>query len=107
MYIRYNNMANQQKQNNEKPFSPPPPRQEEEKTPKSQTRDFKKLLNFLPKELYNPESHKFFGKLTAEDILLLGLILLVMDSDGDYILALALLYILLSDFLDFGNILSS
>ncbi len=64
-------------------------------------------LTFLPHEIYDPKTHKFFGIITAEDILLIGLMLLVLDSDCDdkIFLAVALGYILLSDYFDFGNIL--
>ena len=67
----------------------------------------KNPLAFLPREIYDPKTHKFFGFITAEDILLIGLILLVLDSDCDdkIFLAIALGYILLSDYFDFGNIL--
>ena len=78
----------------------PPPREEPEKKRKNP-------LAFLPKEIYNCDSHKFFGFLSGEDILIIGLILMILDNgDGeDLFLILALLYILLSDKIDFGNIL--
>ncbi len=120
MYIRYNNSSNQrpQGQHQVRPIDGTDNRQwgnpSGQKEHRSQKREekrqgggFKTPLNFLPKELYNPETHKFFGKLSAEDILLIGLILLVLDqgSGDDLFLALALFYILLSDYMDFGNIL--
>ena len=66
----------------------------------------KNPLSFLPKTIYNTETHKFFGFLSGEDILIIGLILMVLDNScgDDLFLILALLYILLSDWIDFGNI---
>ncbi len=107
MYIRYNNSPSH-------PLSPPPPppksknpTAKEPCPPHEEEKSVKNPLHFLPKEIYNPKTHKFFGLFSAEDILIIGLILLVLDSgcDDDMILVLALLYILLSDIFDFGNIL--
>lgn len=93
---RHENRGGHQGQNHH--HSNPPPKNEKK---------FKNPLKFLPEEVYNPKTHKFFGKISGEDILLIGLILMVLDSgcDDDLILALALFYILLSDYFDFGNIL--
>ncbi len=93
-------------ENRQKP--PPPPKREENRQKPPPAGEFKNPLHFLPREVYNPESRKFFGKISAEDILLMGLILLILDRDctEDFALVLALLYILFSDFLDFGNIFS-
>ena len=53
------------------------------------------LLDILPSELYNRRTKKILGLVTAEDLLLLALILLVADSDdADKALIFALLYIL-------------
>ncbi len=137
MYIRYNNSSPQNKgqsspsgqyghtpprsgqsQNNHQRQNPPPEnhgnryeKSNYHKTPPPPKNDrefkFKNPLKFLPEEIYNPHTHKFFGRISGEDILLIGLILMVLDSgcDDDLILALALFYILLSDYFDFGNIL--
>lgn len=82
---------------------PPPPHKEHKKD-----KGRKNPLSYLPKEIYNCETHKFFGFLSGEDILIIGLILMVLDGgcDEDLFLILALLYILLSDWIDFGNILA-
>lgn len=131
MYIRYNNSSNlgqnpsqnrqqnsgqmrqgcndrrpQNRHNTTPERHEKPPCREHDKSTKNE-HVFKNPLTFLPKEIYNPKTHKFFGKISADDILLMGLILLVLDSgcDDDLILALALGYILLSDYFDFGNIL--
>lgn len=121
--IRYNNQVPNRQTHTEKPSPPPSYGQShfERSAPHSATdnkkdcnKDHKKgegvknPLKFLPKEIYNPKTHKFFGKLSGEDILIIGLILMILDSgcDEDLLLALALLYILLSDWIDFGNILS-
>lgn len=121
--IRYNNQVPNRQAYTEKPSPPPPYNQAHSERSalhpatdniKDCHKDSKKgegiknPLKFLPKEIYNPQTHKFFGKLSGEDILIIGLILMVLDSDcdEDMLLVLALLYILLSDWIDFGNILS-
>lgn len=119
--IRYNNSAQPRRdsfhQSNAAQIPPPPkqdfhrkdspPPKKEGCSQKKEGHSFKNPLKFLPKEIYNPKTHKFFGKLSGEDILIIGLILMVLDSgcDDDMLLVLALLYILLSDWIDFGNIL--
>ncbi len=54
------------------------------------------VFNFIPNEIYNRDNKKILGSLTAEDLLLFSLILLVADSDDkDNIpLLAALIYIL-------------
>ncbi len=53
------------------------------------------LLDILPSELYNRRTKKILGLVTAEDLLLLALILLVAENDdADKALIFALLYIL-------------
>ena len=106
--IRYYNQP-PPRQERVKPNAPPPEKQcpppkEEHKEDKGR----KNLLSCLPKDIYNCETHKFFGFLSGEDILIIGLILMILDggSDEDLLLILALLYILLSDWIDFGNILA-
>lgn len=56
------------------------------------------ILNMLPNELYNRNTKKILGLVTAEDLLLASLILLVADSGekDSAALILALLYILAS-----------
>lgn len=60
------------------------------------------LLSFIPTSLYNPETKKVLGKFSAEDLLLVAMILVLLDSDcsDDSMLVLALIYILLSDYID-------
>ncbi len=124
MYIRYNNSTTQsqnfphnstpplrQTTTPKPPYSKqdyPPPENADSHKCKADKGGFKNPLKFLPKEVYNPHTHKFFGKLSGEDILIIGLILMVLDCDcdEDIFLVLALLYILLSDWIDFGNIFS-
>lgn len=63
------------------------------------------LEGFLPGAVYNPENKKIFGLLSAEDLLLVALIFLFADSgdeDGNLI-CLALLYVLLSDYIDLSD----
>ena len=63
------------------------------------------LENFLPGAVYNKDSKKIFGLISAEDLLLIALIFLFADSaeeDGNLI-CLALLYVLLSDYIDLSD----
>ena len=60
------------------------------------------MLGIIPPSLYNPETKKVFGFLSTEDLLLAALILLFLDNEenDDPMLVYALLYILLSDYID-------
>ncbi len=59
------------------------------------------LKGFLPPSLYDPKSKKIFGLLSSEDLLLIALIFLFTERDDeDGSIILALLYILLSDYID-------
>lgn len=64
------------------------------------------LERFLPSGIYNPETKKLFGILSAEDLLLVALIFLISDSEDEEskILILALLYLLISDRIDLSDI---
>ncbi|MBQ7959818.1 MAG: hypothetical protein IJ285_01200 [Clostridia bacterium] len=64
------------------------------------------LHGFLPHGLYNPETKKILGFLTAEDLLLIALIFLFLeDNEGDNpLLVLALLYLLVSEYFDLGDL---
>ncbi len=60
------------------------------------------LFGLLPPSLYNPKTKKLFGFLNSEDLLLVALIFLFLErEDEDETVILALLYILLSDYIDF------
>ncbi len=63
--------------------------------------------NILPKGIYDPKTKKVMGFFTAEDLLLVALIFIFLDSDeeGNPLMALALLYVLLGDYFDFGDFL--
>lgn len=60
------------------------------------------LNSIIPSSVYNPETKKVFGILTAEDLLIVALIFLFSEnSEGcDPLLIPALIYILLSDYID-------
>lgn len=62
------------------------------------------LLKFIPQSLYNPETGKVLGFMSAEDLLIAALILVLLDnSDGERentMLVYALLYVLISDHID-------
>ncbi len=61
------------------------------------------VTKFIPQSVYNPETGKIFGFLSAEDLLIIALIIILLDSGGDdckednSILIYALIYILLSE----------
>ena len=62
------------------------------------------LTKFIPQSIYNPETGKVLGFLSAEDLLIAALILLLLDSDDasddNSFLIYALLYVLISDHID-------
>lgn len=63
------------------------------------------IFGFIPPSVYNPETKKVFGFLKAEDILLVGLILLLLESDNndEPMLIYILLFVLLADYIDFSS----
>ena len=75
---------------------PPPPRQEEKKIPTHP------ILGWIPSSVYNPATKKVLGMFTAEDLLLAGLIFLLLENEEnqDPMLLYALLYLLISDYID-------
>lgn len=89
------------------PAPPPPPQpiNEQKKPPKNVINEptpnpsglIKSIMNFIPPGVYNRETKKLFGFITAEDLLLAALILMLADSDDneDTALLIALVYILL------------
>ncbi len=56
----------------------------------------------LPASIYNPDTKRIFGFLTAEDLLLVALIFLFLDSNDEdsNLTVLALAFVLLSDYID-------
>lgn len=86
----------------------PPHRPENKRSDRRDNRFDKKnsspvspLLKFIPQSIYNPDTEKVLGFLSAEDLLIVALILLLIDnrdSDEDNsLLIYALVYILISD----------
>ena len=77
------------------------------KTPKGQEHKNKAhpITKFIPQSVYNPETGKIFGFLSAEDLLIIALIITLLDGGGDdckednSILIYALIYILLSEYI--------
>lgn len=72
------------------------------KTEKKTDKRENPVLRFLPPAFYNPETKKVFGFLSSEDLLLVALIFLLMESKEkeDSVLVYLLIYILLSDYID-------
>ena len=60
------------------------------------------ILGLLPPSVYNPETKKVLGFLSAEDLLLAALIFLLLDSprEDDSMMVYVLLYLLVSDYVD-------
>jgi len=71
----------------------------------SQKHNKNPLLSFIPSSIYNPENGKILGFLSAEDLLLIAMILIFLDSEeeGDNLMVYALLYVLASEWIDIGN----
>lgn len=69
---------------------------------KSRPQNGNPILSMLPEALYNRETKKILGVISAEDLLLAALIFLLLDSqEGENsVLVYLLLYILLSDYID-------
>lgn len=63
------------------------------------------LQRFLPPAVYDKNTKKIFGIIGAEDLLLLALIFLFMEKDDEEnsLLVLALVFVLLSDFIDLSG----
>lgn len=63
------------------------------------------LTRFLPTSIYNPDTKKILGILSAEDLLLVALIFLFLDSDNEdsNLMVLALAFVLLSDYIDLSQ----
>ncbi len=74
------------------------PPQKEKKTEKKEN----PILHLLPPAFYNAETKKVFGMFSAEDLLLVALIFLLLDSKEteDSILVYLLVYVLISDYID-------
>ncbi len=88
------------------PKSNPLTQKTPEKTPeKKQSPKSRKnpILGMIPPALYNPETKKVLGVLSAEDLLLAGLIFLLLENEEleDPMILYALLYILISDYIEF------
>lgn len=64
------------------------------------------LQKFLPDAVYDRNKKKIFGIFSAEDLLLVALIFLLLEKEeGDNsIMVLALLYILVSDYIDLPDL---
>ncbi len=62
------------------------------------------LTKFIPQSVYDPKSGKVLGFLSAEDLLLVALILLMLDTDEaegeNSMLVYALIYILIAEYID-------
>ena len=63
------------------------------------------MYKIIPRILYNPESKKILGLLSAEDLLIIALIFLFLDNteEDNLLIILALAYVLLSDHIDLSG----
>lgn len=64
------------------------------------------LQGLLPSAIYDHKTKKIFGLLSAEDLLLLALIFLFLEKDDEDngIMVLALIFVLVSDYIDLPEI---
>lgn len=81
------------------PVKEPCKRRSKDKTP------YAPLLGLIPRHIYNPDTKKILGVLSSEDLLLIALIFLFLESNDDDnpLMVLALVYVLLGDYIDFGD----
>ncbi len=63
------------------------------------------LQSLLPPTVYNPDTKKILGFLSAEDLLLVALIFLFManDDEDNTLMVLALVFVLISDYIDLSD----
>lgn len=66
---------------------------------------YEPLLGLIPRHIYNPQTKKILGFMSSEDLLLIALIFLFLESsdDDNPLLVLALVYVLLGEYIDFGD----
>ncbi len=89
-------------------IKPHPPRQDCRNPANNRQNSLGNLINgFLPPNLYNKKTKKLFGLIDAEDLLLIALILLFSENDegNDPLVVIALIYILLSEYIDIPQLL--
>ncbi len=88
--------GNQQQRQGKAP-EPKPQRKEKRKEGQGNP-----VLNMIPPALYNRETGKVLGFLSAEDLLIVALIFLLLESKEaeDSLLVYLLLYILISDYIE-------
>ncbi len=77
-------------------------------SPKQKSKDktpYGPLLGLIPRHIYNPDTKKILGVLSSEDLLLIALIFLFLESsdDDNPLMVLALVYVLLGEYIDFGD----
>lgn len=65
------------------------------------------IHSLIPTSVYNPKTKKLFGVLSSEDLLIIALIFLFLENDEEdnSMTVLALIYILLSDYVDLSGLL--
>lgn len=81
------------------PLKEPSGRKSKDKSP------YAPLLGLIPHHIYNPDTKKILGVLSSEDLLLIALIFLFLESseDDNPLMVLALVYVLLGEYIDFGD----
>jgi len=100
MYRRY--QPNPTKRTVRPPSPPPVHPAKSLPPPKTKKPAQNPVLGWIPSSLYNPQTKKVLGMFSAEDLLLAGLIFLLLENEEkqDNTLIYALLYILISDYID-------
>ena len=103
-YGAYSARGSSSSQSSTRPKPPPPPPKREQESQKQKPSN--PIFSFLPSGVYNPETKKVLGFLKAEDILLIALILLLLENDdnSEPMLVYALLFVLVSDYIDLSGL---
>lgn len=105
MYRRYEPSDKVKPVPENRPIADNKPPKKCENPPNVKKRHLGSLSSFIPSSVYNPETKKVFGIFSAEDVLIAALILVLNErseenGDDNTLLICALLYILLSEYID-------
>lgn len=100
------NSHGQNRHQNLQPQNPPEQSRQSQGGQQTHKNPQKKQINFfkglLPSSIYDPKHKKLFGFFSAEDLLLAALIFLLLEKDDEdnLLMILALLYVLISEYIE-------
>lgn len=99
---RQSKQSKQSKQSNPNPTQPNQGAGRKAPQHKNAQKPLGFLQGILPSALYDSDSKKLFGFLAAEDLLLVALIFLLLEKDGEdnLLMIIALAYVLISDYIE-------